>query len=407
MRPDAALQSVLGRNASVFMVVRGWALRILVVSACLGMCTFSIFSLLELKPSQRYVREAQMLAKAAQKAAASTSRRPLQTPSTTPLEEEDQEYSQVIESVPYERQPNSFCVIYDFWNATEEYKFGEHVTLVLHATPEFVTYITEQVNTWDGGISVALFIPSPKHAPEIGEDAAAPNFYLKAVLAVLSKLETARASGKVGLHLFFDKAGFDKCPTLYLPTDTTDISIEEADMQYFTQVSKIYPINAARNIARIGSKTKLFLSGDIENIFCVNYEPRIYPLAKKLILDDKQQAVLIHRRFEIDLHSPMPRNKAELQKLYKKGKAVQFHKKFFAAGHKIPHMATWFKAKENAQHASVSFLNEVRKMCLPGLRVSVSVSKTETLGGSGLGLGLGLGLEIQIGLGLGHVKRPK
>lgn len=36
-----------------------------------------------------------------------------------------------------------------------------------------------QVNTWDGGISVALFIPSPKHAPEIGEDAAAPNFYLK------------------------------------------------------------------------------------------------------------------------------------------------------------------------------------------------------------------------------------
>lgn len=64
MRTDAALQSVLGRNASVFMAVRGWVVRILVVSACLGMCTFSIFSLLELKPSQRYVREAQMLAKA-------------------------------------------------------------------------------------------------------------------------------------------------------------------------------------------------------------------------------------------------------------------------------------------------------------------------------------------------------
>lgn len=50
-----------------------------------------------------------------------------------------------MESVPYERQPSAFCVIYDFWNATDEYKYGEHVTLVLHATPEFVTYITEQV----------------------------------------------------------------------------------------------------------------------------------------------------------------------------------------------------------------------------------------------------------------------
>ena len=65
----------------------------------------------------------------------------------------------ILESVPYK---NRFCVIYDFWEASEKFKNGDYITLVLHATPKYLNFLNEHLETWDGGISVSVFIPTPE-----------------------------------------------------------------------------------------------------------------------------------------------------------------------------------------------------------------------------------------------------
>ena len=46
----------------------------------------------------------------------------------------------------------------------------------------------------------------------------------------------------------------------------------------------IYPINVARNIARRGMRTRLFVSGDIEQVFSDGYERRMRALGEQLLL---------------------------------------------------------------------------------------------------------------------------
>ena len=65
----------------------------------------------------------------------------------------------ILESVPYK---NGFCVIYDFWEASGKFKNGDYITLILHATPTYLNFLQEHLETWDGGISVSVFIPTPE-----------------------------------------------------------------------------------------------------------------------------------------------------------------------------------------------------------------------------------------------------
>ncbi|KAE9549897.1 hypothetical protein FO519_006902 [Halicephalobus sp. NKZ332] len=56
---------------------------------------------------------------------------------------------------------NLHCVIYNYWESNKEYSEGPHITLLLHATSNYLFYLEEQLKTWTGGISVSVFIPTP------------------------------------------------------------------------------------------------------------------------------------------------------------------------------------------------------------------------------------------------------
>uniref|UniRef100_A0A0N5CGW4 N-acetyllactosaminide beta-1,3-N-acetylglucosaminyltransferase n=1 Tax=Strongyloides papillosus TaxID=174720 RepID=A0A0N5CGW4_STREA len=130
------------------------------------------------------------------------------------------------------------------------------------------------------------------------------------------------------------------------------ISILKLAPEFF----KHYPINAARNIARIGKRTRLFLSGDIENYSSFNYESRVSRLAEKKILNNKENnLVLVHRRFEILESVPVPKLKSELYELYKDKKAFVFHWFFYRQGHKIAGLDEWFNTEENLNEVSISW----------------------------------------------------
>ena len=189
---------------------------------------------------------------------------------------------------PSVKHAQGYCVIYDYWKADDEYAKGPHITLVLHATAGYLNYLDEHFNTWTGGISVSIFIPTPRNQLRSDIDVLESQLYLRSVFSALSSPQAMKLknSGQISLHLFFRNKHFISCPILKIPEDMYSIlRASPSDMKDFEDTTQIYPINAARNIARKGSKTKLFISGDIEQVYVENFESRMYQLAKRVLLE--------------------------------------------------------------------------------------------------------------------------
>uniref|UniRef100_A0A0N5A792 Metallophos domain-containing protein n=1 Tax=Parastrongyloides trichosuri TaxID=131310 RepID=A0A0N5A792_PARTI len=114
----------------------------------------------------------------------------------------------------------------------------------------------------------------------------------------------------------------------------------------------IYPINEARNVARLGKKTILFLSGDIENYSSNGYERKVSKLATVYLLEQRRKIVLVHRRFEYEKGFKRPKNKKELKKLLDRKKAGIFHSFQFVGAHYIRGLKEWLAVPENGNETS-------------------------------------------------------
>ncbi|CAD5225807.1 unnamed protein product [Bursaphelenchus okinawaensis] len=257
---------------------------------------------------------------------------------------ENDKNAKMIVSKPYK---NDFCLTPNYWKADAIYE--DSITYVVHSTMPFVDYLEKLVEVWDGPISLAVYVP----APDLRYSSR--HFRNRLFLDALSKLETlsvAKKSGKVSIHLLFDKD--HHCGNLvYSESQLYKIDTYLEGVHEGEAHIPNYPCQVLRNIARFYMITTLFVASDIENIPSPRYVQRVLPLAKKMILEKKEQVVLVHRRFELDLFQTVPRNKEELKKLYYDGKAVEFHKEYYAAGHFIPYIDEWFNIPENFNKATI------------------------------------------------------
>uniref|UniRef100_A0A0K0FIU5 Beta-1,4-glucuronyltransferase 1 n=1 Tax=Strongyloides venezuelensis TaxID=75913 RepID=A0A0K0FIU5_STRVS len=260
-----------------------------------------------------------------------------------------------------------YCAAYYYWRDSMNLaKDSTRITLVLHATTEYIKYLAEQIVIWEGPMSVAFFVPTPQETECIFNKHKLCSKYDKLDILHFQILEYFRYlfdTSKISLHFFFNKGNFKKCPHVILkgikkPSGDVmgkfakALSLIKLSPKYFLN----YPINTARNIARIGKRTRLFLSGDIENYSSSNYESKVSKLAEKVILNNNQtNLVLVHRRFEIRENAPVPKLKSELYELYKKKKAFVFHWFFYRIGHNIPRLKNWFKTEEDLNQTSISF----------------------------------------------------
>src|SRR5688500_3028363 len=122
-------------------------------------------------------------------------------------------------------------------------------------------------------------------------------------------MKDVKETKKISMHLFFDKNTFEKCPILHLQKQQLSFIPTILDLSDFSPPAELYPINPARNIARLGSHTRLFISGDIEQFFVPNFEARMLKLGNRVLIKEKQAIVLVHRRFEIDFNASEPKSK--------------------------------------------------------------------------------------------------
>ncbi|VDN52658.1 unnamed protein product [Dracunculus medinensis] len=198
----------------------------------------------------------------------------------------------------------------------------DRITLIIHISENYLDHrLIEQVEAWDGPVTLAIIIPSFNIFDKIR------NVQIKLLHLPVNVLE------KLSAHIIFESN-----------ISCTTNSVKS--LNDFTTISK-YPINIARNIARMFIPSKYVIIGDYEFIFSQNFEQKMRPLAKQEFTKNPK-SVLVFRTFEINESVVrLPRDKSELKKLYSQGLAVQFHAKFNQGGHAIPDLPKWFNYPEN------------------------------------------------------------
>ncbi|CEF70293.1 N-acetyllactosaminide beta-1,3-N-acetylglucosaminyltransferase [Strongyloides ratti] len=271
----------------------------------------------------------------------------------------------VVESITYN---NQYCVSFYYWKDSMKLSEGSsRITLVLHATTKYLHYLADQLTMWDGPISVAFFMPTP----EISECILHKHKYCAMYnttdilyFQLFSLFQHLYDIKKISLHFFFEKKDHKNCPHIILKgIKKPSGNILKKYKTMLSRVSEykkffnIYPINVARNIARLGKKTILFLSGDIENYPSLNYEKKVSKLAvQESLLKNNRKLVLVHRRFEINDSFTIPRTKDKLKELYDNNQAFVFHAKLIKKAHKIAKLDEWFDGNENMLKTRIGWI---------------------------------------------------
>uniref|UniRef100_A0AC35TR61 N-acetyllactosaminide beta-1,3-N-acetylglucosaminyltransferase n=1 Tax=Rhabditophanes sp. KR3021 TaxID=114890 RepID=A0AC35TR61_9BILA len=264
-----------------------------------------------------------------------------------------------IERLKFVDYDDNYCVLYDFWNSTTS---TDRITLVLHSSISFFHHLVYQIKYWSGPISIAVPLPRPTkiscHKYNFLNNPNGCGSFNGIDMEIFNYFESFRTHhdiSKISMHFLYEKGIDGKCYDLLKPKlkADTNIIIEMKNYKDVTYFESLYPINVARNIARIGKKTNLFLSGDVENYTSENFEAKLRKAGAELIINSTKNVVLVHRRFETADDIEIPHTKQQLHKLFKSNKVQVFHESFYKEGHYIPGLDEWFNVRENHTETSV------------------------------------------------------
>ncbi|XP_069177063.1 beta-1,4-glucuronyltransferase 1-like [Procambarus clarkii] len=107
----------------------------------------------------------------------------------------------------------------------------------------------------------------------------------------------------------------------------------------------LYPINVARNIARLAARTYFVFPADVELYPSVDFIPDFLTMLKKPDVSNSTfPRVFVFSVFEVKENISIPETKNELLGLLHKGDAAPFHKNVCSACHSIPGSQEWLEA---------------------------------------------------------------
>ena len=256
-----------------------------------------------------------------------------------------------------------YRVIYDVIKVKQN--SGAGVTYCTHATPEFVYNVVEIVRRWDGPVSVAVYAP-----------------YTDAglTLVIINHLcHCMPEMAKLSLHLIFPVnhppvfTSFslptlsDSDASIFLPPNFLDCSAPKT-LQTFRQSQGLtYPVNVARNVARMAATTSHVLVSDVELLPSRDLVPAFVSMLsrfrRKRIEGDGLDAelspplpvmpeprmkkfVFVLPVFEVDENElDVPATKEKLLDLYARSKAVYFHRWVCIHCQRFPGLQRWLQRK--------------------------------------------------------------
>ncbi|KAK1124047.1 hypothetical protein K0M31_007073 [Melipona bicolor] len=210
---------------------------------------------------------------------------------------------------------------------TEERNKLPQVTLCTHATADQVYGIVELARRWEGPLSLAVFTPG-----------------LDANIAVALLDRACRCEPemyKVSVHLVFP-AG--RPPALeqiiQVQGDCAASDLQKGDAKTERKKrSMIYPINVARNVARVQANSIRVLVTDIELLPSQKLASGFMEIVRKR--PPKTGIIFVVPVFEIESNKLPPLTKKELLLATKAGLAVYFHRFLCSHCQRFPGLARW------------------------------------------------------------------
>ncbi|XP_018321324.1 beta-1,4-glucuronyltransferase 1-like [Agrilus planipennis] len=246
-------------------------------------------------------------------------------------------------------QRGQFYVYYNYVIAEKQFLCHESVTYTTQADFTFLDNLVTLTEAWKGPISVTLYAP--------GDDFQRT---LKSI-AYLRNCETPLIREFVTFHLFFEKIFIPK--KLKIPLNNADEIYEDdydcSTVPPFKQIrheeifktlnNLTYPINVARNSARLASQTYYVFASDIELIPPLNFIPKFLDLVQREqeILANIPRKIFVLPIFEVLETAKVPKSKTELLRMLKNSTAFLFHEKLCRRCHEVQNYTEWLNTPES------------------------------------------------------------
>ncbi|CAD1480378.1 unnamed protein product [Heterotrigona itama] len=211
---------------------------------------------------------------------------------------------------------------------TEERNKLPQVTLCTHATADQVYGIVELARRWEGPLSLAIFTPG-----------------LDASIAVALLDRACRCEPemyKVSVHLVFPAGRPPALEQIQVQVQgdcaASDLQKGDAETERKKR-SMIYPINVARNVARVQANSIRVLVTDIELLPSQKLASGFMEIVRER--PPKAGIIFVVPVFEIESNELPPLTKKELLLATKAGLAVYFHRFLCSHCQRFPGLARW------------------------------------------------------------------
>nr|CAI5826384.1 unnamed protein product [Callosobruchus analis] len=236
-----------------------------------------------------------------------------------------------------------YMVFKNFVRANRNFKCYETITLTAPGDYRFLDNVIQLVDRWDGPISIAL------HAP--GFDF----FNTLKCIAYLRNCRNQKVKELVSFHLFFeyDHIPFHQnVPLMDAYEDTYNCTelppyetLKDEDM-YKARENLTYPINVARNIAKVAVQTYWVFPIDVELYPTKHFIQKFmdFIIVHPEYIEPKSNNVFVLPIFEILEDQKVPETKADLRKMLEQKTAIIFHQGICTPCHRIPKSKEWMKA---------------------------------------------------------------
>jgi len=243
----------------------------------------------------------------------------------------------------HEGQRRDYWVLYNYIRANKEFNCNESVTYTTLGDITFLDNLQPLIERWKGPVSVAIYAPGDDF-----EDVIETILYYKDCSN--SKL----ISDFCTFHIIFDMNHFPKNiphhETLLTRSGNCDLPIKSlisSNSTYRHQHHLVFPINLARNVARISASTHFVFASDIELYPSPNLIEAFLEMIKRNEgeLQKSGPRVFSVPVFEIYPNNSLPETKKELVSLINLGKVISFHDKLCPICHKIPNFNEWKNAE--------------------------------------------------------------
>ena len=228
---------------------------------------------------------------------------------------------------------NAYSVINNYIPA-EEVVPPNSVTLSTQGTFEFLPHAIELCRRWDGHISIAIYAP--------GGDF---NVALQTIY-YFRRCRDECFKNRISWHFIYDsKHGPSQeeisFPDSLISMDNLALNCSLSNEQLlwsssFRSEHKLpYPINVARNVARLNSQTKYLLASDIELYPSLHVSALFQDLLKREangqvdLVDPRVPHVYVFPIFEVREGLEAPKTKSQLIEMIKKGNFRFFNSNFW------------------------------------------------------------------------------